>query len=469
MAFDEPRRQKIISARNEPNLEASSEAAQGQISAEPSTGVNEQTSNGVSAGLWEQIFNRENLFRALARVEANKGAAGVDGMTVEELRPYLTTHWLAVKADLDAGRYRPSPVKRVEIAKPEGGVRLLGIPTVLDRLIQQAVMQGLTPLFEPQFSDHSYGFRPGRSAHGAVRAAQTYIREGYEWVVDIDLEKFFDRVNHDVLLARVRRKVKDSRVNRLIHLYLISGVLVNGVVMETEEGTPQGGPLSPLLSNILLDDLDKELEKRGHRFVRYADDCNIYVKTQRAGERVLASVRQYLEKRLKLKVNERKSAVDRATKRKFLGFSFFKRKDETLRRVAPEALQHLRTKLRTITRRTTHPSLEEIIQQVNLYTIGWINYFRLADTPSVFKEVDEWLRRRLRQLLWKRWKNPKTRQRNLTALGVSPRTAREASGSGRGPWRLAASPPVQQALSNDFWRNQGLQSISERFQQLRST
>jgi RNA-directed DNA polymerase len=469
MAFDEPGRQKIIPLRNEPSLEASGEAAQGQISAEPSTGVNEPTSNGVSAGLWEQIFKRENLFRALARVEANKGAAGVDGMTVEELRPYLTVHWLAVKADLDAERYRPSPVKRVEIAKPDGGVRLLGIPTVLDRLIQQAVLQGLTPMFEPQFSDHSYGFRPGRSAQGAVRAAQAYIREGYEWVVDIDLEKFFDRVNHDVLLSRVRRKVKDSRVNRLIHLYLISGVMVNGVVMETGEGTPQGGPLSPLLSNILLDDLDKELEKRGHRFVRYADDCNIYVKTQRAGERVLASVRQYLEKRLKLKVNDRKSAVDRATKRKFLGFSFFKRKEETLRRVAPEALERLRAKLRTMTRRTTHLSLEEIIQQVNVYTTGWINYFRLADTPSVFKEVDEWLRHRLRQLLWKRWKNPKTRQRNLTALGVSPRTAREASGSGRGPWRLAASPPVQQALNNAFWRSQGLQSISERFLQLRST
>jgi RNA-directed DNA polymerase len=279
----------------------------------------------------------------------------------------------------------------------------------------------------------------------------------------------FDRVNHDVLMSRVRRKVKDSRVNRLIHLYLVSGVMVNGVVMETEEGTPQGGPLSPLLSNILLDDLDKELEKRGHRFVRYADDCNIYVKTQRAGDRVLVSVRQYLEKRLKLKVNERKSAVDRATKRKFLGFSFFKRKGATLRRLAPEALQRMRTKLCSLTHRTTHQPLEEIIKRINVYVVGWINYFRLADTPSIFHEVDEWLRHRLRQLLWKRWKNPKTRWRNLTALGVPPRAAREAAGSGKGYWRLAASPSVHQALSNAYWCGQGLVSISERYQLLRST
>jgi len=270
-------------------------------------------------------------------------------------------------------------------------------------------------------------------------------------------------------VARVRRRVKDSRVNRLIHLYLISGVMVNGVVEATGEGTPQGGPLSPLLSNILLDDLDKELEKRGHRFVRYADDCNIYVKTPRAGQRVLTSVRQFLEKRLKLKVNERKSMVDQATKRKFLGFSFFKRNGETLRRVAQESFERLRTKLRDLTRRTTHQPLEEIIRRINEYATGWINYFRLADTPSVFKEVDEWLRRRLRQLVWKRWKNPKTRWRNLVALGVPPRSAREAAGSGKGFWRLAASPPVHQALSNTYWRSQGLLNISQRYQLLRST
>lgn len=409
------------------------------------------------------------MFRALARVEANGGAPGVDGMTVSELRPYLKAHWLDIRASLDAGKYQPTPVKRVEIAKPGGGMRGLGIPTVIDRLIQQAVAQVLTPLFEPGFSPHSYGFRPGRKAHDAVHAAQTYIRQGYAWVVDIDLEKFFDRVNHDKLMARVGRVVKDRRVKALIHRYLVSGVMVNGVVIETGEGTPQGGPLSPLLANIMLDDLDKELEKRGHHFARYADDCNIYVRSRRAGERVLASVRRFLEGRLSLKVNERKSAVDRPWKRKFLGFSFFKRNGEVLRRVAPQALEQLKTKLRRLTRRTTHEPLEEIIQRLNEYTRGWIGYFRLADTPSVFQELDEWIRRRLRQLVWKRWKRPKTRWRNLVALGVPPSSAREAAGSGKGVWRLAASPPVQQALSNAYWRRQGLQSISQRYAELRST
>ncbi len=409
------------------------------------------------------------MYRALARVEANGGAPGVDGMTVTELRPYLKAHWLDIRAALDAGEYRPTPVKRVEIPKPGGGMRGLGIPTVIDRLIQQAVAQVLTPLFEPRFSPHSYGFRPGRKAHDAVQAAQMYIREGYAWVVDIDLEKFFDRVNHDKLMARVGRVVKDRRVKALIHCYLVAGVMVNGVVMETGEGTPQGGPLSPLLANILLDDLDQELEKRGHHFARYADDCNIYVSSRRAGERVLASVRRFLEGRLSLKVNERKSAVDRPWKRKFLGFSFFKRNGEALRRIAPQALERLKTKLRSLTRRTTHVALEGIIQHLNEYTMGWIGYFRLADTPSVFQEVDEWIRRRLRQLVWKRWKRPKTRWRNLVALGVPPSSAREAAGSPKGCWRIAASPPVQQALNNAYWRSQGLRSISQRYGELRST
>lgn len=469
IATDEPRRQKIASERSEPSLEASGEAAQGQTSAEPSAGMNKQTSNGESVGLWEQIFQRENLLQALKRVETNGGAPGVDGMTTDDLRPYLSVHWLEIKADLDAGRYRPQPVKRVEIPKPDGDVRLLGIPTVLDRFVQQAILQGLTPLFEPKFSAHSYGFRPGRSAHGAVKAAHTYIREGYEWVVDIDLEKFFDRVNHDALMARVRRVVKDGRVNRLIHLYLVSGVMVNGVVMEAEEGTPQGGPLSPILSNIMLDDLDKELEKRGHRFVRYADDCNIYVKTQRTGERVMASVKRFIERRLKLRINERKSAVDRAIRRKFLGFSFFKHKGEMFRRVAKQALDRLKGKLRELTRRTTGKPMEEIIRQVNQYLTGWLNYFRLADTPSTFPEVDKWLRRRLRQIVWKRWKRPATRQRNLIALGVLPKLAHQTASSGKGYWHLAQSPALQQALNNTFWRQQGLRSISERYQQFRST
>jgi len=363
----------------------------------PSKGMSEAGGERV----WEQVFERKNLLAALKRVEANGGAPGVDGMTVGALRPYLKVHWLEQKAALDAGTYRPSPVRRVEIPKPDGGVRLLGIPTVVDRLIQQATAQVLTPLFEPVFSPHSYGFRPGRRAHDAVTAAQGYIREGYTWVVDIDLEKFFDRVNHDKLMARVARVVKDKRVLKLIRRYLQSGVMVNGVVMETEEGTPQGGPLSPLLANIMLDDLDKELEKRGHRFVRYADDCNIYVKTERAGQRVMSSVRQFLEKKLKLRVNEKKSAVARAGERKFLGFSYFYRKGEVRIRIAGQTLQRLRERLQVLTRRTRSGRLDEVIRQLNEYLRGWMGYFRLADTPSVLVELDEWLRRRLRQLLWK--------------------------------------------------------------------
>lgn len=416
--------------------------------------------------MWEQVFARANLFAALDRVEKNAGAPGSDGLPVAALRPYLKDHWLAIRASLDAGTYRPTPVRRVEIPKPDGGIRLLGIPTVVDRLIQQALAQALSPLFEPRFSAHSYGFRPGRSAHQAVAAAQTYVREGYDWVVDIDLEKFFDRVNHDMLMARVARVVKDKRVLRLIRRYLESGVLVNGVVLETEEGTPQGGPLSPLLANILLDDLDRELERRGHRFVRYADDCNIYVQSQRAGERVLDSVRQFLEQKLKLKVNEKKSAVTRAGKRKFLGFSFFRRDGGVRIRVAPQALDRLKDKLRHCTRRTRHGPLDEILKGINRQVIGWVSYFRLADTPSVFAEVDEWLRRRVRQLVWKRWKRGKTRWRELVKLGVPPDKA-GLGAVGTSPWRMAASPVVNMALSNAYWRQQGLVSLAERYRQLR--
>ena len=427
----------------------------------PSEGMSEADGEGV----WERVFEKENLLRALKRVEANGGAPGVDGMTVEALRPYLKAHWLEVRAALDSGSYRPNPVRRVEIGKPDGGVRLLGIPTVIDRLIQQAIGQVLTPLFEPLFSSHSYGFRPGRRAQDAVEAAQGYIREGYTWVVDIDLEKFFDRVNHDKLMARVARVVKDKRVLRLIRRYLQSGVMVNGVVLETEKGTPQGGPLSPLLANIMLDDLDKELERRGHRFVRYADDCNIYVKTERAGQRVMNSVREFLEKKLKLKVNEKKSAVARAGQRKFLGFSYFYRKGEVLIRVAGQALHRLRERLRVLTRRTRSGRLEEIIRQVNEYMRGWVGYFRLADTLSVFAGLDEWLRRRLRQLLWKRWKRGRTRWRELVSLGV-PRRLAALGATGSSPWRMAGTPVVHMALSNAYWDAQGLCSFTEYYHQL---
>ena len=419
--------------------------------------------NGKSdAGTWEAIFERGNMLTALKRVESNKGAAGIDGMGVKELRGYLKAHWLEVRETLESGRYRPSPVRRVEIPKPDGGVRQLGIPTVQDRLIQQAIAQVISPMFEGEFSPYSYGFRPGRSAHQAVQKSQEYIREGYEWVVDIDLEKFFDRVNHDMLMARVARVVKDKRVLKLIRAYLESGVMMNGVVMETEEGTPQGGPLSPLLSNIMLNDLDRELEKRGHKFVRYADDCNIYVQTQRAGERVMESVKGFLEKKLKLKVNPKKSKVERASRVKFLGYSFYKRHGEILLRLANRAKERFMEKIRYLTKRTRSGKLEDIVNDVNQYTIGWIGYYRLADTPSVYKELDEWIRRRLRQMLWKRWKRGTTRYRELMRLGV-PKERAALGAVGRSPWHMSRTPVINEALSNAFWRGTGLESIAQRY------
>jgi RNA-directed DNA polymerase len=433
--------------------------------AEPSPA---QAEEGTNVELWEKIWARTNMLTALKRVESNGGAAGIDGMTVEELRPYLREHWLEIRAALESETYRPSPVRRVEIAKPDGGVRLLGIPTVVDRLLQQAMAQVMTEEFEPNFSSHSYGFRPGRSAHDAVKQAQEYAQAGYEWVVDIDLEKFFDRINHDMLMARVARVVKDKRVLKLVRAYLKAGLLVNGVVMDTEEGAPQGGPLSPLLSNVMLDDLDKELEKRGHKFARYADDCNIYVKTQRAGERVMESIKAFLEKKLKLKVNPKKSKVDRVQQIKFLGFSFYKRKGEILIRIANRTLERFRGKLRRLTKRTRSGKLEDILEEINRYTQGWIGYFRLANTPSVLNELDGWIRRRLRQMIWKRWKRGKTRYRELVKRGVPPERA--ALGAvGKSPWHMSKTPVVNEALSNAYLSDKGLKSIVGRYRELRST
>jgi RNA-directed DNA polymerase len=459
---DEPRRQKPLDKgtteqREEVKLPGTEQRA------ELSSARDERKSN---VELWEQVFARENMTRAMKRVESNGGAPGIDGMTVDDLRPYLVKHWLEIKEALESGAYKPSPVRRVEIPKPDGGVRLLGIPTVIDRLIQQAIAQVLTPIFERKFSPSSYGFRPGRSAHDAIRKAQEYVQEGNEWVVDIDLEKFFDRVNHDILMARVAREVKDKRVLKLIRAYLNSGVMVNGVVMDTEEGTPQGGPLSPLLSNIMLDDLDKELEKRGHKFVRYADDCNIYVKTERAGGRVMESVREFLEKKLKLKVNPKKSKVDRATRVKFLGFSFYKHKGEMLVRVAGRSLERFREKMRHLTKRSRTGKLEDVIREINTYIVGWIGYYRLAKTPSVYEEMDQRIRRRLRQLIWKRWKRGTTRYRELVRLGVPKQWAHEGAG-GKSPWHMSATPVINQALSNGYFRNQGLKSIKDRYFELR--
>jgi RNA-directed DNA polymerase len=461
---DEPRRQNAPDRGTAGQGEAVKPLRTDQR-VEQSPARDEGQSNAV-AGLWEQVWERQNLLRALHRVESNRGAPGIDGMTVEELRPYIVAHWREVREALDGGWYRPSPVRRVGIPKPEGGERQLGIPTVLDRFIQQAIAQALTPLYEAHFSPHSYGFRPGRSAHDAMKQAQEYVQEGSDWVVDMDLERFFDRVNHDMLMARVARVVKDKRVLKLIRAYLESGVMVNGVVMDTDEGTPQGGPLSPLLSNIMLDDLDKELEKRGHKFVRYADDCNIYVKTRRAGERVMGSVVEFLEKKLKLKVNRQKSKVDRASRVKFLGFSFYKYRGEVRIRVASKSLQRFRQRLRRLTRRTRSGKLEDIIREVNQYLRGWIGYFRLADTPSVFEALDSWIRRRLRQMVWKRWKRGRTRYRELVALGV-PRERAALGAVGTSPWRMSRTPVVNEALSNAYLQKLGLEGIGQRYRQLR--
>jgi RNA-directed DNA polymerase len=418
--------------------------------------------------LLEEALERGNLKTALKRIEQNRGAAGVDGMAVEELRPYLKTHWSGLRERLLDGGYEPQPVRRVEIPKPDGGKRGLGIPTVLDRFIQQALLQVLTPLYEPGFSSSSYGFRPRRRAHDAVRAARGYIQAGYRWVVDLDLEKFFDRVNHDRLMARVARRVKDKRVLRLIRRYLESGVMIDGVVVETEEGTPQGGPLSPLLSNIYLDELDKELEKRGHRFCRYADDCNIYVSSRRAGERVMASVKRFLTDRLKLKVNEAKSALDRPWRRKFLGFTFLAGKEVRIR-LAPKSEERFKAKLRELTRRNRSQEMEERIQQINGYVGGWMGYYALVETPSVLAELDQWLRRRLRACVWRQWKRVRTRYHKLRGLGLPENVVGYMANTRKGPWRIAASPPLQQGLNNTYWKAQGLTSLQERYHSIRNT
>jgi RNA-directed DNA polymerase len=408
------------------------------------------------------------MLMALHRVERNKGAAGVDGMEIKSLRPFLLNNWTYIRNQLLNGTYQPEPVRRVEIPKPDGGIRLLGIPTVLDRLIQQALLQVLTPIFDPTFSSQSYGFRPGRKAHMAVKQARSYIREGYRYVVDMDLEKFFDRVNHDILMAKLARKITDKRILRLIRRYLQAGVMINGCCVATEEGTPQGGPLSPLLANVMLDDLDKELTKRGHRFVRYADDCNIYVKSRRAGERVLASVKRFVEERLKLKVNMAKSAVERPWNRKFLGFSFTWHKEPKIR-LAPKTVKRFKTKIRELTSRRKSQSMEQRIQKLNEYLLGWSGYFRLADTRSVFQSLDEWVRRRLRMCLLKHWKKPKTRRRNLIALGIPEEQAVLISSSRKGYWRLSKTPQLNKALGLAYWREQGLISLVERLDMLRST
>jgi group II intron reverse transcriptase/maturase len=418
---------------------------------------------------WESVFSRENLLRALQRVESNRGSPGVDGMTVAQLGPWLKLHWQEVRRALEEGRYRPAPVRRVSIPKPDGGERELGVPTALDRMIQQAIAQALTPVFDPDFSEQSFGFRPSRSAHQAVRAAREWVAEGYGWVVDIDLERFFDRVQHDVLMARVARKVADKRLLRLIRRYLEAGVMVNGIKQGTEEGTPQGSPLSPLLANIMLDDLDRELERRGHRFVRYADDVRVHVRSERAGKRVLAGVSEFLQRRLKLRVNKQKSSVRPAARASVLGFGFFYRGGGKVGiRVSRQALERLQWRVRKLTRRKWRIAMPERVALLNRYLRGWCAYFGLAETPSIFEALDKWLRRRLRQVRWVEWKGPQARRRNLGRLGIPWPEAQRWAGSRKGPWRLSSSPPLQRALANQYWSHLGLTAFGPTCRRLRN-
>lgn len=428
-----------------------------------------QISNHILANhtdhLMEEVVKPANLKKALERVESNKGAAGVDNMQVNELRPHLKVHWLRIKQELLEGTYQPAPVRRVEIPKQDGGVRELGIPTVLDRFIQQAIQQVLSPIFEQTFLESSYGFRPGKGARKAVRKAQGYIQQGKKIVVDIDLEKFFDRVNHDILMSKIAQYVNDKRIHKTIRSYLKSGVMLNGCCVRTEEGTPQGGPISPLLSNIMLNDLDHELAQRGHAFVRYADDCNIYVSSKRAGQRVYASITKFIRERLKLKVNEQKSAVAHPGKRKFLGFSVTVCKQVKLR-IAHKTKIRFQDKIRELTNRSKSISMQERLRKLNEYLMGWSGYFGIAQTKSVFLELDEWIRRRLRMCLLKQWKQCKTKQKALIKLGITEQWAGCVAFSRKKYWRLAKTPQVNKALGLTYWREQGLISLVDRYDEM---
>ena len=405
--------------------------------------------------LIEEVCERDNLKEALRRVKANKGSAGVDGMPVGDLTDYLKQHWPAIRNRLLNGTYKPKPVRRVNIAKPDGGVRQLGIPTVLDRFIQQAVLQVLQRRWDRTFSRHCYGFRPGRSAHHAVAQAQQYIAEGHGWCVDLDLEKFFDRVNHDKLMGRIAQRVDDARLLKLLRAFLNAGVMENGLVGPSVEGTPQGGPLSPLLSNLVLDDLDRDLERRGLRFVRYADDCNIYVRSERAGHRVMDNVTRFITTQLKLTVNASKSAVARPQARKFLGFTFTAG-PEVKRALAPKALDRFKARVRDITRRAKGVSIETTIAELAPYMRGWRNYFGFCETPEALVYLTRWVRLRLRAALWRQWKTPRRRRAALLALGVRPQLATHTAGSGLGPWYLARAKALSVGLSNAYFDSLGL-------------
>ena len=439
--------------------EGRGEAPRGRRSGEASPAVQGDERSGVG-DLMERVVERANCFRALKRVRENKGSPGIDGMTVEALPEYLRENWERIRAELLAGSYRPAAVRRREIPKSGGGVRQLGIPTVLDRLIQQAILQVLQPIFDPTFSEHSYGFRPGRSAHQAVCQAQRYVQSERRWVVDVDLEKFFDRVNHDVLMGRLAKRLEDKRLLRIIRRYLEAGVMANGVVVERHEGTPQGGPLSPLLANVLLDEVDRELERSGHRFVRYADDCNVYVRSKRAGERVMQRLVKLYAK-LKLKVNEGKSTVARVWERKFLGYSFWVAPGKLVkRRVAPKALEDFKQRIREITSRNGGKSLAKVVEELRAYMLGWKAYFRLADTPKVFSALDQWITRRLRMVQLKQWKRGTTAFRGMRGRGVPDWLARKAARFTTSWWRVATHGALNTALPREYLAGLGLPRLA---------
>jgi RNA-directed DNA polymerase len=437
----------------------------GGIAKVPGTAHQASTARGENAGsedgaLLEEVLRRDNVLAAYQRVRTNGGAPGVDGITVDELMAYCQKHWTRIREELLNEAYQPQPVRKVDIAKPDGGVRTLGIPTVLDRMIQQALLQTLEPIVDPTFSDGSYGYRPGRSAQQAVVRARDHIAAGYRWIVDLDIEKFFDRVNHDVLMARVARRVKDKRVLRLIRRYLQAGLMEGGLVSPRAEGTPQGGPLSPLLSNILLDELDRELERRGHRFVRYADDCNVYVQSKAAGERVIASLEQFLWKRLRLKINRSKSAVARPWERKFLGYSVTNHR-ETKLKVSPESIRRLKNKLRQEFRRARGRNIGRFVGELTPLIRGWVAYYRLSDVRISFADLDQWLRRKFRATFWRQWKRPGTRFKKLMHYGLDEARAAASAFNGFGPWWNAGASHMNTAIPTAMLRRMGLVSFVE--------